>query len=71
MEYDGQRIEAIAIYDDTALEDRLKTIDAKESAALLEQSYLGRMGRPLLMARTTNEAPEIVSPAANTHGWLV
>ena len=27
--------------------------------------------RPLLIACTTSEAPLMVSPAANTHGWLV
>jgi ferrous iron transport protein B len=43
--FDGQRIEAIATTSDTELEDRLAAIDNAESAALLEQSYLGRMGK--------------------------
>jgi ferrous iron transport protein B len=43
--YDSQRIEAIATLSEVAQEDRLIEIDNAESAALLQQSYLGRMGQ--------------------------
>ena len=45
--YDSQRIEAIAVYEGEALEEQLGAIDNAESAALLEQSYLGRMGQAI------------------------
>ena len=44
-QYDSMRIEAMAITADEALDERLARIDAQESAALLEQSFLGRMGK--------------------------
>jgi ferrous iron transport protein B len=47
IEYDSQRIEAIATLNDQAQEDRLKELGQAESAALLEQSYLGRMGKTI------------------------
>jgi ferrous iron transport protein B len=46
-EFDSQRIEAIATLSDSPLDDRLAEIDHIESAALLEQSYLGRMGQTI------------------------
>ncbi|MCP3999560.1 MAG: ferrous iron transport protein B [Gammaproteobacteria bacterium] len=46
-EFDSQRIEAIATLSDSALDDRLAEIDRTESATLLEQSYLGRMGKTI------------------------
>jgi hypothetical protein len=36
-----------------------------------QRSIAAAASRPLLIARTTNEAPLTVSPAANTHGSLV
>jgi ferrous iron transport protein B len=44
-EYDSKRIEIIATTDAANRDDRLAEIDNAESAALLEQSYLGRMGQ--------------------------
>lgn len=44
-EYDNQRIEIIATAGETEREDLLTAIDNAESAALLEQSFLGRMGK--------------------------
>jgi len=47
IEYDSQRIEAIALYEGEDLDEQLALIGNKESAALLEQSYLGRMGQAI------------------------
>ena len=46
-EFDSQRIAAIATLSDSSLEDRLAEIDHTQSATLLEQSYLGRMGKTI------------------------
>jgi len=43
--YDSQRIEAIATLNEVVQEERLAEINTAESAALLKQSYLGRMGQ--------------------------
>jgi ferrous iron transport protein B len=46
-EFDSQRIEVIATVSGATQEQRLAEIDHAESAALLEQSYLGRMGQTI------------------------
>jgi len=47
QQYEADRIAAEASLADDKLESRLAAIDNSESAALLEQSYLGRAGRAL------------------------
>lgn len=44
-EYESLRVEATATLTNEQLDERLGEIDSLESAALLEQSYLGRMGQ--------------------------
>lgn len=55
-EYAAQRDAAAAIYSDSDLEAQLTALERQESAALLEQSYLGRAG-------------QFIEPAFAPLGW--